>query len=222
MREGLGNIENETSSVAIARLDQVAVDIAFEIGKVFHRGTEAYLQVGQMLLAEKEQHAHGEWLRWLLDNEAVLGFKPRAAQLLMDAASKYAVDCVFDLWGNKRRISQGGKGKADPKDNVSSVTNDDRLDAEHKAQFLANATAALQAAHYDGPADDDIVAAARWVADAWAKLAHDLEARCSRTTEARSITLRGNGVDAADSADACKAVYAAGGDLEVSDLQEVA
>jgi hypothetical protein len=87
----------ETSSVAISRSDQVAVDIAFEIGKVFRSGTEAYVRVGQMLLAEKEQHAHGEWLRWLLDNEAVLGFKPRTAQLLMDAASKYAVDCVFDL-----------------------------------------------------------------------------------------------------------------------------
>jgi hypothetical protein len=160
-------------------------DIAFEIGKRYRQGIEAWIAVGETLAAEKEQMPPGEWTRWLHDNRKVLGFGERTAQRFMALAEDPTLTSET-LWGNKRRISKSGKGDADPKNSGSCVINDDHPDnnsvaseesAERKAQFLANATAALQAAHYDGPADDDIVAAARWVADAWAKLAHDMEAR---------------------------------------------
>jgi hypothetical protein len=189
-------VSNEVEQQLVSRQEANELgatgDVAFEIGKVFHRGSAAYLQVGQMLLAEKERHEHGEWLRWLRDNQDILGFKPRTAQLLMDAASKYAVNCVFDLWGNKRRLTQNDKGKADPskskpkpQDEPKSAPRQDSnpttapqdSDADRKADFLADATVALEVASYNGPVDDDVLAAARRVRDAWATLTDDLEAR---------------------------------------------
>src|SRR5262249_48237466 len=65
---------------------------------------------------------HGAWLPWLKQNADVLGFDDeRKAQRLMNAASKYDVDDVFDeskareisreLWGNKIPRGSGGSGR---------------------------------------------------------------------------------------------------------------
>jgi hypothetical protein len=135
---------------------------------------EAWIKVGQMLLAEKEQMPHGEWGRWLHDNRDVLGFSERTAQRLMEVAQEAAANpsALTDLsfWrrsqiSGRKRVEQG---KADPKNKVSSdcahnsnsVTPQESA-AERKAQFLANAEASMQAARYEGPVDDDIVATAR-------------------------------------------------------------
>jgi hypothetical protein len=148
-----------------------SVNVAWEIGKLYRRGIEAWIAVGERLLDEKKQMPPGEWTRWLHDNRDVLGFSERTAQRFMALAEDPTLTSEA-LWGNKRRISKSGKGNADPKNNGSSVINDDRSnsnsiapcpDAERKAQFLSNAVASVEAARFDGPVDNDIVAAASCV-----------------------------------------------------------
>jgi phage N-6-adenine-methyltransferase len=71
-----------------------------------------------MLIAKKDGLEHGQWLPWLKANAEVLGFKDRAANLLMKWAAanpQLTADLDFDtaaaassrqLWGNKPRIAQ--------------------------------------------------------------------------------------------------------------------
>jgi hypothetical protein len=70
------------------------------IGNLFRRGCTSfaesaryYLDAGRRLIAKKAEIIavrKGNWLSWLEANEAALGFKERAARLLMNAANNYA------------------------------------------------------------------------------------------------------------------------------------
>ena len=91
---------------------------AIEIGKLYHLartslvGSIRYcIECGHKLIAKKETLNYGEWLPWLRDNEEALGFKRRAAQLLMKTASNAQLTAYLDeataaaisrkLWGNE-------------------------------------------------------------------------------------------------------------------------
>lgn len=68
---------------------------AAEIGKLYQQARSSLVEsvkyliaCGEKLATKKASLSHGEWLPWLQDNAAVLGFEtPRTAQLLMVAAA---------------------------------------------------------------------------------------------------------------------------------------
>jgi hypothetical protein len=218
-------------------------DPAFEIGNLYRRGIEAWIQVGEKLLAEKKRMPHGEWLRWLHDNKEKLGFDERTAQRFMELAANPSLASDSETLWKRRRITnqkpkknkdhvvatdnaaapQEGDGDRQAGSLANNVSNDDHATvtpqesaAAQQAEFLANAIASMQAAHYDGVVSDEIITAARWTAEAWAKLADDLEARRAVAPVVPPVDTSlpepraGNSVDTDASADARKAAYAAG------------
>jgi hypothetical protein len=54
-------------------------DIAVEIGRLYQRGIEDWLEAGRLLRIQKDVLDHGQWLPWLEENEGRLGFGRRAA-----------------------------------------------------------------------------------------------------------------------------------------------
>src|SRR5262249_28170123 len=65
---------------------------------------------GKRLAAKKKSLKHGEWIPWLKENEGVLGFGERAAQMMMRAANakstsgfNEAVKVSRAIWGNGER-----------------------------------------------------------------------------------------------------------------------
>jgi hypothetical protein len=107
----------------------VADDPAFEIGKLFRRGIEAWIECGERLLAEKAGMPYGEWSRWLHDNRDKLGFGERAAQRLMEVAADPQL--AADLWWHKKQrlTSANGDGeKQKAKQKQQSSTGNDQDD----------------------------------------------------------------------------------------------
>lgn len=101
-------------------------EIAAKIGALYrqardsHRESIAYLiECGQALKRQKAALLHGEWLIWLKVHEDILGFKDRAARLMMAAVDKWAAKrqstadltddeaCKFTraVWGNEPEVS---------------------------------------------------------------------------------------------------------------------
>src|SRR5215469_12836287 len=62
-------------------------DIAVEIGRLYRRAKEDWLEVGRLLKIQKDALDHGQWLPWLEDNREVLGFGESVAQRLMQVAA---------------------------------------------------------------------------------------------------------------------------------------
>ena len=54
------------------------VDIAVEIGHLYRRGIEDWLECGRLLKIQKDALNRGQWLPWLKENRERLGFE-RAA-----------------------------------------------------------------------------------------------------------------------------------------------
>jgi len=91
---------------------------AYQINALFLRakgsmidGLKYYMECGIKLKAHKDSMPHGQWIPWLEENEEVLGFGERTAQLLLKAANRYpkltsdlkgseALKISQDLWGN--------------------------------------------------------------------------------------------------------------------------
>lgn len=79
------------------------------------------LECGLRLIAKKQTMHHGEWLPWLAANEPELGFKERAARLMMKAASNRQLTADLDettavaisrqLWGNDNVRGTQGTGE---------------------------------------------------------------------------------------------------------------
>jgi hypothetical protein len=79
----------------VATADQDAV----AIGHLYHKARSSVIdsvhcliEAGQRLTVKKASLPHGEWLPWLATNEPALGFKERAARLLVKAASDLATN----------------------------------------------------------------------------------------------------------------------------------
>jgi hypothetical protein len=107
----------------VAKLAVITADTdAREIGDLYRRAKRSVvdsvrysLQAGDRLNKKKEKLGHGKWLPWLEANADALGFaNPGTAQRLMQVASKYRVDAVFEdeaeaaaicreMWGNSER-----------------------------------------------------------------------------------------------------------------------
>lgn len=94
-------------------------DRAVKIGALYAKARRSLtdslkylIEAGRELQTEKDSLSYGEWLPWLKANEAVLGFKERTAQRLMDLAAKCVVDDVYGdneaiklirwVWGNEQ------------------------------------------------------------------------------------------------------------------------
>jgi hypothetical protein len=82
---------------------------AVEIGQVYRRGMEHFIEVGNMLIAWKERHTGG-WIAWLEANKDALGFEKQTAQRLMRTAREASLATLEDahattrkLWGHEAR-----------------------------------------------------------------------------------------------------------------------
>jgi hypothetical protein len=93
---------------------------AIEIGELYRNARTSIvdsvkylIEAGLRLTAKKKSMDHGEWLPWLAANEAELGFKERAARLLMKGAETNrqlatdlevpeALQLSRTLWGHDR------------------------------------------------------------------------------------------------------------------------
>jgi DNA N-6-adenine-methyltransferase (Dam) len=102
-------------------------DVA-EIGQLYRLAANSCLEsaqyaikCGQKLMAKKASMKHGEWLPWLAVNEDILGFKDRAANLMMKAAANPQLTADLNettatvinraIWGNNNNIrGTGGTG----------------------------------------------------------------------------------------------------------------
>jgi hypothetical protein len=109
---------------------------AAEIGDLYRKAKNSLIEsmryatdCGHRLIAKKKSLKHGTWLPWLEDNADVLGLDtPRTAQRLMDVATKYDVNVVFDekkalnvsrqIWGNDgpARVAWGGNWNNDQRE----------------------------------------------------------------------------------------------------------
>src|SRR5262249_21369143 len=81
-------------------------DRAKQIGDLYRIGVKSWLTAGKMLKEERDERPRGQWLAWLKENAAKLGFNStRTAQRLIALAASNATSDVasFDLWGNARR-----------------------------------------------------------------------------------------------------------------------
>jgi hypothetical protein len=76
-------------------------DIADEIARLYRRGIEAWLEAGRLLRIQKDALDHGQWLPWLADNRARLGFGESVAQRLMQVAANPQL--AGDLWWHDKR-----------------------------------------------------------------------------------------------------------------------
>ena len=90
MREGLGNIENETSSVAIAHPNQAVEPLLSVAQKLNQRyfgirdaAVQGFIELGQELLKAKGMLAYGEFGPWC---EKQLAFSWNAANAFMRIA----------------------------------------------------------------------------------------------------------------------------------------
>jgi phage N-6-adenine-methyltransferase len=98
---------------------------ALVIGDLYQRARSSMvdsvhylIEAGQRLIAKKKSKRHGEWLRWLEENQDLLGFATqRTAQLLMKEARKYEAGFAFSeadtlainrrIWGHNVRGTAG-------------------------------------------------------------------------------------------------------------------
>jgi hypothetical protein len=93
-------------------------DIADEIGRLYYHGIESWLEAGRLLRIQKDALDHGQWIPWLEENEARLGFKVRVAQRLIEASraaeSNTQPSCASELWWHEKRDRRSlGTGNAE-------------------------------------------------------------------------------------------------------------
>jgi hypothetical protein len=108
---------------------------AVEIGRLYRTFRASYVEAirvaaeaGVRLRQKQKSVGHGNWLRWLADNEAALGFGERKAQRLIrlaekggptlasDLTEKEAKQLTAELWGHGNRgggPSSIDKGKSE-------------------------------------------------------------------------------------------------------------
>jgi phage N-6-adenine-methyltransferase len=122
------------------------------------------LECGERLRRKKESLGHGNWLPWLTENERILGFGERTAQLLMlgavntkpasDLSERDAVQVSRQIWGhthNHRAIGTGEDERYTPQKYIElarRVLGDIDLDpaSSETAQRVVNAAQYFTAA----------------------------------------------------------------------------
>jgi phage N-6-adenine-methyltransferase len=100
--------EERTRHSPLANTDQAQIalvvpSIAVEIGRLYRRGIEDWLEAGRLLQIQKDALTHGQWLPWLEENRERLGFGVRAAQRLIQIASNTQSTAHLDVWWNDRK-----------------------------------------------------------------------------------------------------------------------
>jgi DNA N-6-adenine-methyltransferase (Dam) len=79
----------------------LGTDIAVEIGRLYRRGIEDWLEAGRLLKIQKDALDHGQWLPWIEENRERLGFGERAARRLIEVSANRQL--TADIWWNDKR-----------------------------------------------------------------------------------------------------------------------
>lgn len=165
------------------------------------KSIERAIEVGRLLAEEKAKHNHGEWIPWI---EANLDFNRKQAAAYMRAyeqrerVSNVLPGKTFDL-GLKGALKllakpreKPVKRREPPEASVEVEDSDEDIDESEQAPtfggdasdqesylaaYLIRADQAARFAVYEGVVSRNVIAMARRVADAWTKLADQMEER---------------------------------------------
>lgn len=190
-----------TELAAANRINEAHRNAISVAAKAMMTGIERAIEVGRLLVEEKARHEHGEWIPWIDRN---LDFDRMQAARYMRAfdnrdelqkkLSNETHGDSFGLKGALRLLAKPREKKPKRRESLDASVEvedsdedvDDTEDADtfgadagdddsYLAAYLIRADQAARFAVYKGPVSKDVIAMARRVADAWTKLADDME-----------------------------------------------
>jgi len=134
MLDSLPEAGLDEAAVVIGDLFRTAESLRSEAKRCLVEAVGYYLLCGEALKNQKLSLKHGEWLEWLQEKAAVLGFGDRTARLLMRAAKKWkstsdltpdeAAVINREMWNNNRADGGRGGGSTDwgtPPDEIGRI-----------------------------------------------------------------------------------------------------